>query len=231
MKTTCQPLVLRFAARGAAMVAALLLLSGCVQVYDVKVESFRGPGALTPDSYVLSCPALAGGQADPVRDEVLQSVEGVLASRGMVPAPAGTRPTVVIEVAYGVGPRRLKAISDPRPEELWGATTYLVNGDGDSLQECTVTPVNPGALKRIVSVFEKRVVLVAREGGRGPGAPAGRELWRVDVSIEDRGEALEDALPVLAAALVEFIGTDSGEIRIRRISERAVKETALSQNS
>jgi hypothetical protein len=128
---------------------------------------------------------------------------------------------IEIRLDFGVGVPRLKA--EAASEDSRGAMVFIPRRDGSVLTEATGDYVPACALKTVISVQEKRLSLVARENSMGglSGTVVGRELWRVEVAVEDAGTTFEQVLPVLAGALMPHIDRGSEAVHVERVSRSA----------
>src|SRR6476620_8904045 len=87
-----------------SLTVAALLLGGCATVHEVKVDSLAKPKAEDAISYEIKNrnPLVAD---DSLRyKEAANMVKTALSGKGMYEAPANTKPDIVVDLDYGVGP-------------------------------------------------------------------------------------------------------------------------------
>lgn len=199
-------------------------LAGCA-THQVKVDSLARPSAQAASYVIRVSPAVA--KADSLRAQHLAAqVRAALGSRGLYEAPPNTTPDVVVVIDCGVLPPEMQ----PKrlPSSLHGTEPIFM--PPDRVQVGTDENGQPVYRRReiyrtregyfeMVPVFEKYLRVVAQESaprveGRGP-----TEIWRVDVTIESESHDLRSALPVLVAAGIDHLGTDSRGQKTVRIKE------------
>ena len=186
------------------LAAVIVGLAGCQTVYEVKVDAINNPEKPGGTSYRLEVQDSGGGVDKELRTQAVASVHTALASRGLFEAPGNTKPDMVINVEYGVGPGEMKIIYQP--------AGYAA---GRALPE-----------PKPILVFEKFLSLSAREVNASAGSSAradgkkrasqSEEVWSVRVSVEDPKKELAPYLPVLANSSIDYIGQNSrAEVYLR----------------
>jgi hypothetical protein len=225
MKIGSRPL-LRRSLRSRALAPLLLLasglfLGGCATT--VTVDSLAKPNAEQSISYkiVNKNPLVT---EDSLRyKEAAGYVKTALSGKGLYEAPENTKPDIVVNLDYGVGPPEIRreTVSEPVYIQIPGERRVerVQTGTGPNgqpifstvvIQEPPVTHL-AGYRDYIVTsiVYEKYLKMSALSTetvaeGRPPS-----EVWTVDVTSEGESRDIRKNLPVLVAASIEYIGKDS----------------------
>jgi len=198
---------IKHALRALALCAVAGWLSGCATTYDVKVTALRSPEAAPCRTYRLVSAVEGRETYDPQYPSVAAVVEQALAAHGLFAASRPEWADIVVKVDFGVGPCRLKKTAEPG--DGGASMIYYPDKSSGPISESTGTIVPASALKRVNVVWEKRLLVFARENtmGGNTGCDSGAELWRVEVAIEDSTQSFDELLPVLAGAMVDHIDT------------------------
>jgi hypothetical protein len=215
------------ALRAASVFAFAGWLAGCAHTYDVKVTALRSPEVAPCRTYRLVS-AVEGREAyDPQFPRVAAWVEDALAARGMFAASRPEWADVEVRVDFGVGLWRLKAVPDG--DEGAAAMVFTPASGAGPVSESTGTLVPASALRRVVASQEKHLSVVARENAMGgpTGTVAGRELWRVEVAVDDAGATLDELLPVLADAIAAHIDRAAPPHCVQRVARRSVGDSRV----
>jgi hypothetical protein len=217
------------------VLCALLALAwhGCATTHEVKVDSLAKPAAAPVASYEIRNrnPQVAD---DSLRyKEAAGLVKTALSGRGLYEAPPNTRPDIIVDLDYGVGPaqQRREKVSEPVYINLPGQIRVEriqvgVDSAGRPVYQ-TVTVQDPPTTEFAgfreyyvtVVVYEKHLKLSARENREAPEGRPAPEVWTVDVTSEGENRDLRKALPVLVAASIEYIGQDTKGQKTIRIKE------------
>ncbi|MEO6246594.1 MAG: hypothetical protein ABIQ12_14290 [Opitutaceae bacterium] len=213
-----------------AVLVSSLLLAGCATTHELKVDSLAKAGAEPAISYEIKNknPLVAD---DSLRyKEAADYVKTALSGKGMYEAPANTKPDMVVDLDYGVGPPQMKRemVSEPIYITLPGQIrTERVQVGTDSQGRPvyqTVTVQDPPRTEFAgfreyyvtVVVYEKYLKLSARENKEAAEGRPPSEIWTVDVTSEGENRDIRKSLPVLVAASIDYIGTDTqGQKSIR----------------
>lgn len=187
--------------RGAAagLLLAALVSGGCQTLHEVKVDAINDPSRPMGTSYRLELRDPAGGVDKDLGAEAARDIRDALAARGLFEAPPNTRPDMVIDAEYGVGPGQMKIV-------------YQARGGAAMMGPIITT----GTEAKPILVFEKYIKLSARESTPEDVRPSrsrrerGEEIWSIQVSIEDPRNELAPYLAVLASTSIGFIGTNTG---------------------
>jgi hypothetical protein len=192
--------------------ACALLASGCARVYDVKVDALRNPEVQPGHSYRITVKDHGRQTEEREQQRAAALVRQALAGHGMFEAENPDDAEVAVEVDYEVGPQRRVTETDPVADQY-----VLYDRYGGRI------PAHPVITSevRVRTVYEKKLTIVARENGSstdGKERPP-RELWRVEVRVDDGNDSVDEVLPVLVGAAVDHIGTDSAQAQNKRISD------------
>ena len=225
--------------RGGALHSAALFISvalffaGCATTHEVKVDSLAKPNAEASISYEIKNrnPHVAD---DSLRyKEAANMVKTALSGKGMYEAPPNTKPDLVVDLDYGVGPPQMKkeTVSEPvyitvpgqiRTERVQVGT----DSQGRPIYQ-TITVQDPpttefaGFREYIVTVvvYEKYLKMSARENKEAAEGRPQQEVWTVDVTSEGESRDIRRNLPVLVAATIDYIGKDSQGQKTIRIKD------------
>jgi hypothetical protein len=206
---------------GAATLALWLL--GCNTGTAVKVDALSKPQAENSIAYQIksSNPEL---DPDSLRyKEAERFVKTALSGKGLYEAPKPEMADMVVNIDYGISPPKVS--QEVRTEPIYltvpGAiSTQLVQVGVDKAGNPiyrTVTIQEPSRTEYVgdreymetVVTYEKYLRLTARENKPAVEGQPPAEVWTVDVSTEGENRDLRKALPVLAAATIEYVGKDS----------------------
>lgn len=214
------------------LAGSTLLLAGC-QTSDVKVDAIARPNAEASIAYRID----AGNSQLDVDSLRFKEAEGLvktaLSGKGLYEAPRPELADVVVSLDFGIGPPKI--LQEVRREATYrskpGATHSMstqtgVDANGNPTYTVfTVqdppTQVYVGDREYTVTVvtYEKYLRLVARENKAVSESLAPADVWSVDATMEGRNHDLRKALPVLAAATIEFVGKDSQGEKIIRLKD------------
>ena len=215
-RTPFLPRSVRLPALGVA--TAALLLAGCAQVYDVKVDAMQNREVQPGHSFRIVVKE-QGGASEKSQERAVALVRNALSGHGMYEAEKPEDAEVVVEVDYDVGPRRTVVQSE---EPMLGLDTPATARMRGPYGTPMITERYPSAVITR-QVYEKKLTIVARESRRATDGTerAPRELWRVEVKVDDEKDRVDDVLPVLVGAAVDHIGTDSATQRTKRVSDKS----------
>jgi hypothetical protein len=221
---------LRRLARTAAPLAILLLAGGCANSYKVKIDSLAKPNAEQAISYQIRNKSSIVGEDSLRYKEAAGFVRTALSGKGMYEAPDGAKADLVVEVDYGVGPpqSKVETVAEPVYRVIPGrivTQTVQVGTDrnGNPIYQ-TVTVQEPPTTEFDgyreyqvrVTVYEKYLKLSARENKPAVEGRPPTEVWAVDITSEGESRDVRKALPILAAASIDYVGKDSlGQKTIR----------------
>jgi len=236
MKTSPPLVCLRLVRLGARVATFALLVAGggllssCAHSYEVKVDSLAKPKAEDSISYEIH-------NANPeVSEDTLRYKEAVgfvrtaLSGKGLYESPDPGKADLVVNVDYGVGPPQVRheTVSEPIyltvPGNVYMETIQVGTDKSGRAIYTTVARQDPpttefaGFRDYVITtvVYEKHLKLSARENTPGTEGKPPTEIWTVDVTSEGESHDLRKALPVLAAATIDFVGKDShGQKTIR----------------
>ena len=210
--------------------AAVLLAAGCANSTTVKIDSLAKPKAEESISYKIlnKNPAV---DDDSLRyKEAAGYVRTALSGKGLYEAPDNQNADLVVSIDYGVGPpqSRREVVSEPVYVTLPGqmrVERVQVGTDRNGnpvYQTITVqdAPRTEFAGYReyfvTVTVYEKFLRLNATENTPAAEGRPPSEIWMVDITSEGESRDIRKALPILAAASIDYVGKDSlGQKTIR----------------
>jgi hypothetical protein len=210
--------------------AAVLLAAGCANSTTVKIDSLAKPKAEESISYKIlnKNPAV---DDDSLRyKEAAGYVRTALSGKGLYEAPDNQNADLVVSIDYGVGPpqSRREVVSEPVYVTLPGqmrVERVQVGTDRNGnpvYQTITVqdAPRTEFAGYReyfvTVTVYEKFLRLNATENKPAAEGRPPSEIWTIDITSEGESRDIRKALPILAAASIDYVGKDSlGQKTIR----------------
>lgn len=214
-------------------VAAALFSSGCANTYQVKVDSLAKPKAEESISYKIinKNPAVA---EDSLRyKEAAGYVRTALSGKGLYEAPDPEKADLVVALDYGVGPPQSKreVVSEPVYATIPGQirTERVQVGtdrNGAPIYQ-TVTVQDPPRSEFVgyreyfvtITVYEKYLRLNATENKAAAEGRPPTDIWTVDITSEGESRDIRKALPILAAASIDFVGVDSKGQKVVRIKD------------
>jgi hypothetical protein len=222
----------RFALRACSILAALLL-GACTTVHRVNVDAIRPPDA--PDEDAISYRIESGNRE--IEESSLRFknaadlVRTAMLAKGMYEAPDPDMADMVVEIDFGV--------SDPQVHrELRSEPIYRTVITPPQIVRVAVGRTPTGAIiyedvviperrdrvydgERYYEIeyvtYEKFLEIQARAGSAAQDRPAA--LWSVHATTESEDRDLRKALPILAAASMDLIGTDTGGSHTIRVKE------------
>ena len=206
-----------------AVAAVGLSLAGCASSTEVKIDSLSKPKPDAAISYEIhnANPLVAD---DSLRfKEAAGFVRTALSGKGLYEAPPGTKADMVVSLDYGIGPPQVKreVMSEPiyvtvpgqlRAETVQVGTDRLGNPIFSTVyvQEPSRTEFGGMRQYEVTSViYEKHLHLSARENKSGEEGRPPSEIWTIDATSLGQSHDLRKNLPILVAASVDYIGTDT----------------------
>jgi hypothetical protein len=217
----------------AAIAGVALFATGCVNSYELKVDSLAKPKAEEAVSYkiVNKNPAVPD---DSLRyKEAAGFVRTALSGKGLYEASDAEKADLVVALDYGVGPplSRRETVSEPVYVQLPGQIRVErvqvgTDRNGNPVYQ-SVTVQDPprtefaGYREYIVTVtvYEKFLRLNAAENKPAAEGRPPAEIWTVDVTSEGESKDIRKALPILAAASIDYVGKDSKGQKTIRIKD------------
>lgn len=217
----------------ASLAVVAIFFTGCANSYQVKVDSLAKPKAEESISYkiVNKNPAVAD---DSLRyKEAAGYVRTALSGKGLYEAPDPEKADLVVALDYGVGPPQSKreVVSEPVYATIPGQvrTERVQVGtdrNGAPIYQ-TVTVQEPPRSEFVgyreyfvtVTVYEKYLRLNATENKAAAEGRPPSDIWTVDITSEGESRDIRKALPILAAASIDFVGVDSKGQKIVRIKD------------
>lgn len=231
-------------------VGSALLLMGCSHVYRMEVDAAARRGATAPVSYVVHEAGLANSAADRppgwTRFETaldaemdvdqataVKYVRTALSARGLYEAPDVAAADMDVTYAYEIKQkRRVVDWEEPvyrRSSNGGGQMIDMAVGQDNAgnavMQKVRVEPPPPAepnvdfvehSADEIVYV--KELHLIATERKPAPDTPA--RVWDISISYEDKDPNMEKAMPLLAAAGCDRIGTNTNGPVVVRLKDK-----------
>lgn len=210
--------------------AAVLLAAGCANSTTVKIDSLAKPKAEESISYKIL------NKNPTVDDDSLRYKEAAgyvrtaLSGKGLYEAPDAQNADLVVSIDYGVGPpqSRREVVSEPVYVTLPGQMRMErvqvgTDRNGNPVYQ-TMTVQDPPRTEFAgyreyfvtVTVYEKFLRLNATENKPAAEGRPPSEIWTVDITSEGESRDIRKALPILAAASIDYVGKDSlGQKTIR----------------
>jgi hypothetical protein len=223
----------RIALRTLGAVALAGFFSSCVDSYKVKVDSVAKPTAENAIAYQIKTgsPNL---DPDSLRyKEAERFVKTALSGKGLYEAPKPEMADMVVSIDYGISAPKVsqEARSEPIYRTVPGRmiTTVIEIGKdakGNPIYS-TVTHQEPstteyiGEREYVVTLvhYEKYLRMTARENVAASEGKPPAEVWTIDISTEGESHDLRKALPVLAAASIEYIGKDTRGQKVIKLKD------------
>lgn len=216
-----------------------LLLAGCSHAYRMQVDAEARRGSTAPVSYVVHEAGLANSAAEhppgwtrfeTALDEemdvdqatAVKYVRTALSAKGMYEAPKAEAADMDVTYAYEIRQQRrliewdepvFQPQTRPRAEErsvgavdsTGNPITVMVKGTVDLPPSAPSMDSIHHAAEEVVYV--KELHLIATERKPAPDTPA--RVWDISISYEDKDPSMEKAMPLLAAAGCDRIGTNT----------------------
>ncbi len=201
-----------------------LIGAGCASrsTYQVKVDAITKPVAAQTQSYALKSKDPRMGDESLRYREAADFVRTALSGKGLYEAPDEEQADMVVELDFGMeSPRtKLERVSVPVYAQVGGQVRYdtvpMIDSRGNTSFRTVAVYDQPRSeligyddVPRQVTIYEKYLKVTARENKEGvEGRPPG-ELWSIHASAEDESKDLRKYLPIMASALVDYIGQNS----------------------
>jgi hypothetical protein len=200
-----------------------LLLSGCANTYEVKVDSLAKPNAEEAISYKIhnTNPAIT---EDSLRNkEAVGLVRTALSGKGMYETTDAEKADLVLDVDYGIGPPQLhhETVSEPvyltLPGQIRTERVQVGTDRAGNPVYQTITTQDPPHTEMVgyrdfvvtTVVYEKFLRMSAHDNKPAAEGRPPTDVWTVDVTSEGQSRDIRKTLPVLAAASIDYVGKDS----------------------
>jgi hypothetical protein len=202
--------------------ALLAFCSGC-NTHTVKVDALSKPDAEKSVAYQIRTtnPDL---DPDSLRyKEAERFVKTALSGKGMYESPSTETADMIVNLDYGISPpkvtreMRSEPIYQTVPGRVSTQTVQVgVDKNGNAIYS-TVIVQEPSSVQYVgerdyfvtIVTYEKHLRISARENKPASEGRPPAELWTVDVTTEGESHDLRKALPVLAAATIEYVGRET----------------------
>ncbi|HEX9782890.1 MAG TPA: hypothetical protein VGA56_09215 [Opitutaceae bacterium] len=215
-----------------------MFATGCARTYDVNVNAIHDPSVVGGKSYRIMSRQPGLEEGDPNYSQAVELVKNALGGHGMYEAPNPENAEVIVLVDYGVGPVRTEIETERDISSSSSSIDPMMGAGGIRGMGRRVDPIMdpnsvllpsgrvarvlvPEETVRVKQVYDKHLSISAREAKVDPAGTqrTGKELWRVDVTVEQGKDDMVEVLPVLAAAVSDYIETDTGSRQSIRIAE------------
>ncbi|MGH8016808.1 MAG: hypothetical protein ACREIA_00715 [Opitutaceae bacterium] len=217
-------------------VAGAFFSAGCTRTYNVKVDAIHNPSVVGGHSYKIVPRQQGFEERDPDYAQAVALLKNALGGRGMYEAPNPDEAEVIVEVDYGVGPLRTEIQTERgmmpmstasavvqqqmNPHRRYGrmGPNSVILPDGRIAE-----PIVEEDTVRAKQVYDKHLSISAREVAVDENGvkSTGKELWRVEVEVEDKKDDMAEALPILVGAASDYIDANTGSQQVIRVSEDA----------
>jgi hypothetical protein len=212
-------------------VAGALLSTGCTRTYSVKVDAIHNPSVVGGHSYKIVPRQQGFEERDPDYEQAVALLRTALGGRGMYEAPDPDEAEVIVEVDYGVGPLRTEI------ETQRGVGSTVDPLLGTHTRNRPYGHMNPGSVilpdgrvaepiieedtVRRKQVYDKHLSVSAREVAVDENGVrrSGKELWRVEVEVEEARDDMAETLPILVGAAADYIDANTGSRQVITVSE------------
>ena len=186
--------------------------------YPLEIDSVAALGQRWGPTFAVRPLPGSPADTDPSFGGVAAIIEDEIAGKGLVPAPPGTEPDLIVLVDYGMRPPRVeyKVVTVPMPMGMNTVGIDPITGAprrSPPLGTAGATGTTGVTEEvRVVTIFEKYMILSAVEGKIDPERGSRRELANVEVVSGDERDELEPYLPVLAMATGRQLGAPTSEV-------------------
>ena len=189
--------------------AALLVFTGCDSLYDVKVDGIRDQRITYPSGtpYVLLTPPRGSTGQDLDMAKANAMVKTALSTKGYFPVESVNEANLVVTVEYGSSPGRV-SFKQRRVLKTPSIGVY----DIGYRTYPGIIPV-PSSEEQLVSqvVSTKYITFSARDPRKVDRNGRPVEVWNLVVKVEDKGADMNEYLPILLAASLNYLGENTGE--------------------
>jgi hypothetical protein len=160
-------------------------------------------------------------------------VKTALSGKGLYEAPKAEMADMVVSIDYGISPPKVsqEVRSEPVYRTIPGRVITTVveigkDAKGNPIYS-TVTTQEPstteyvGEREYMITMvnYEKYLRLTARENLPASEGKPPAEVWTIDISTEGESHDLRKAIPVLAAASIEYIGKDTRGQKVIKLKD------------
>jgi hypothetical protein len=216
-------------------VAIAWFWSGCATTYEVKVDAISKPPETPKEiaSYKIRNKNPSVGEDSLRHKEAAQYIKTALSGKGLYEAPNAQSADMIVDVDYGMEPPRVKfeKVSVPIYAQVGGGVRYMqvpvTDSKGNTSYRSVAVYEPPRTeligyeeVPRPVVVYEKYLRVSARENRQAREGRPPTEIWSVHVSAEDESKDLRKYIPVMAAATIDHIGTNTKADKTITVSEK-----------
>jgi hypothetical protein len=223
-----------FSLRIVSSTVLAVFLAGCASSHKIKVDALTQPGAENSISYRIKSTNPAFDPEGLRHKEAEKFVKTALSGKGLYEAPNPEAADMVVNIDYGISPPKVsqELHREPMYRMVPGRTRTerVIVGytkSGSPIMETVIYQDPPtqeyvGDREYIITIvtYEKFLRLSARSNTPPSEGRPPEEVWTVDVVTEGESRDLRKALPVLAAATIEFVGKDSKGQKTIRLKDK-----------
>ena len=189
------------------MLCAGLFLSGCERSYEVKVDGIKDNRYSfpvgTPYALLLPPQGMVGQDFDRAKAEAM--VKTALSVQGYYPVDRLEEAELVVTVEFGLSTGRVSFREKPTINTPLIGPGELGYRNYPGIIPVSETEIVPEMVQTKYITFSARDPQTMDDNGK----PA--EVWNLVVKVEDEGETLEKYMPVLLAASMKYLGTNTGK--------------------
>lgn len=184
-----------------------LFLTGCERSYEVKVDGIKDNRYSFPvgTPYALLLPPKGMVGQDFNRAKAESMVKTALSVQGYYPVDRVEEAELVITVEYGMSAGRVSFREKPTLNTPLIGPAELGYRNYPGIVPVSETEIVPEMVQTKYITFSARDPKTMDENGK----PA--EVWNLVVKVEDEGQNLEKYMPVLLAASMKYLGTNTGK--------------------
>jgi hypothetical protein len=193
-----------------------VLLCGCQRSFNVKINGFSHPLAVTDKTCVI----LSGFDSIPASDLQFQEfkpcVRRALECQGYQVTDDPQKAKVEILLSYTIVGPILEGYSANPNRGSQAVARYAFSMDDVPRCEKTVYPMSSEVVYTLpvypTYVYVKTVVLEAWDAARGAKNPQGLQFWKMMMTCTGSGSDLREEFPYMMAAAINYLGRDTRKV-------------------
>jgi len=203
--------------------AVIILASGCVRSYLVKVDSISDTSARLNKTYLILPGNKDTGANDLQFREFASLLVRAMALQGYTLADVTQKPDIEVYLSYGIGEPETHTYSYSEP--VWGQTgvniysqTNQYTGKDNVTSQNSSTFMEPqygvtGYTDKVgeYTVYKKFIVIDAFDAKNGSAGAQLKEVWKTSIAANGKAKDLRKVFPGMLAAAANYIGTNTGE--------------------
>jgi len=204
-------------------VIAILLVSGCANSYQIRVDSISEPGPARGTRYVLVSGMTDVTEADLYFREFASHFRRILANKGYTEVTARAEADLEVALSYGTSHGRAEFYSYSRPiyhvsggEQIrYREVRTDANGQKTETTGTYYVPLRAdvaGYTSELNSqtIYTSYAILEATTIAAGGDAAQKKPLWKTTIRISDPSNDLRHLLPYMAVAGAPYVATNTG---------------------